>query len=597
MFQDQLQKKVRPFIDLIDDMRSLGIDKELNLPAIVVVGDQSSGKSSVLEALSGVALPRGTGIVTRCPLLLQLCNDQNTVWKAKISYRDQMRGFTEPLEVADYVREAQDKLAGEGDGICEELITLKIMSSTVCDLTLIDLPGIARVPTKGQPQDIAEQIKCLINNYIRREEIIILVVVPCNVDIATTEALQMAQQVDVDGTRTLGILTKPDLIDRGAEKTVLDIVQNQTIPLKLGYVIVKCRGQKQIDDNMSIVDAIEDEKEFFNTHMYFSSLDEKITIGNLSKKLTVTLVEHIKKSLPEISEKIKNMLGDVRNKLNKLRRDHPQDASEKRKCLMKVITDFNEKITQLSNGDTFTRDNLFVLMRKEFTHWMECLTNTEANYSNHVQQVSAEYDEQHRGSELPGFSNYSVFRQVVQKLVGELLKEAIMTVHSVREMLQKQFSKLSKDSFEGYPFLLQFSKRNLERIQDHLTERVTRRIEEQFQMEMLVYTQDKQFNIQNGVDENTTDYTDHDQRHNYPELLKAYYEIVVRRLGDQVPMLIYYFILKEGAKNMCSEMLSLLYKDDIDEVIQEDPNIEINRAKLKAQLDCLLIADDKLSNL
>ncbi|KAJ8005561.1 hypothetical protein DPEC_G00119220 [Dallia pectoralis] len=497
MFQDQLKEKVRPLINLIDDMRSLGIGEELNLPTIVVVGDQSSGKSSVLEALSGVALPRGTGIVTRCPLLLQLCNDQHTSWKAKISYRDISYEFTEPLEVGSHVKEAQDELAGNEDGICEELITLKIMSSKVCDLTLIDLPGIARVAVKGQPEDIAERIKCLINNYIEKEEIIILVVVPCNIDIATTEALLLAQKVDPEGTRTLGILTKPDLIDPGAEKTVFNIVKNKTIPLNLGYVIVKCRGQKQIDDNMSIVDAIEDEQEFFRKHSHFSSLDEKITIGNLSKKLTVTLVEHIKKSLPEISEKIKNMLGDVRNELNKLKREPPQDNPEKKNHLIKVIKEFNEKITQLSYGDSFSQENLF---------------------------------------------------------------------------------------------------KTIESIQDLLSKTARERIAEQFQMEMLVYTQDELFNIQNELEEYTTDYTDHDQRTNYPKLLKAYYEIVVQRLGDQVPMLIVYFILKEGAKNLCSEMLSLLCNSNMDEVLREDPNIEMNRRKLKSLLDNILLADEKLSN-
>uniref|UniRef100_A0A4W5L5D2 Dynamin-type G domain-containing protein n=1 Tax=Hucho hucho TaxID=62062 RepID=A0A4W5L5D2_9TELE len=106
MFQDQLAEKVRPFIDLIDYMRSIGIDKELPLPTIAVVGDQSSGKSSVLETLSGVALPRGTGIVTRCPLLLKLCNDRTVKWEAVISYGGKFRcEFDEPSEVVRYVEQ------------------------------------------------------------------------------------------------------------------------------------------------------------------------------------------------------------------------------------------------------------------------------------------------------------------------------------------------------------------------------------------------------------------------------------------------------------------------------------------------------------
>uniref|UniRef100_A0A4W5RGI0 Dynamin-type G domain-containing protein n=1 Tax=Hucho hucho TaxID=62062 RepID=A0A4W5RGI0_9TELE len=291
--------KVRPFIDLIDDMRSIGIDKELPLPTIAVVGDQSSGKSSVLESLSGVALPRGTGIVTRCPLLLKLCNDKAVKWKAVISYGGKfLYDFDEPSDVVTYVEQAQNMLAGKGVGICEDLITLKITSSTVCDLSLIDLPGIARVAVKGQPDDIGAQIKNLISKFIKKEITIILVVVPCNVDIATTEALKMAQEVDPEGTRTLAILTKPDLIDQGAEKNVLEIVHNRVIFLNMGYVIVKCRGQNQIDENMSISQVIEEELEFFRNHEHFRSLlrEEKATTKCLATKLSNALVKQIKVS-------------------------------------------------------------------------------------------------------------------------------------------------------------------------------------------------------------------------------------------------------------------------------------------------------------
>uniref|UniRef100_A0A673ZH06 Dynamin-type G domain-containing protein n=1 Tax=Salmo trutta TaxID=8032 RepID=A0A673ZH06_SALTR len=438
MFQDQLAEKVRPFIDLVDNMRSIGIDKELPLPAIAVVGDQSSGKSSVLETLSGVALPRGTGIVTRCPLLLQLCNDRTVKWAAVISYGEKVFEFDEPSEVVNHVEQAQNELAGEGLGICEHLITLKITSSTVCDLSLIDLPGIARVAVKGQPDDIGAQIKNLILKFIKNKRTIILVVVPCNVDIATTEALKMAQEVDPEGTRTQAILTKPDLIDPGAEKNVLEIVHNKVIFLNMGYVVVKCRGQKNIDENMSITDAIEEELEFFQNHEHFRSLlrEEKASTKCLATKLSNALVKHIKKSLPQMSATIKERLVEVKHLLSQIEdRPPPLEPAEKRKYLIQVITDFNDQITQLSNGDIIVEENLFDLMRKEFTEWMICLENAKSHYHEVVQQVVDEYDQKHRGSELPGFTNYRVFQHVVQKLVAELKRPAMMTIQTIRGVL------------------------------------------------------------------------------------------------------------------------------------------------------------------
>nr|XP_014030089.1 unnamed protein product [Salmo salar] len=598
MFQDQLAEKVRPFIDLVDNMRSIGIDKELPLPTIAVVGDQSSGKSSVLETLSGVALPRGTGIVTRCPLLLQLCNDRTVKWEAVISYGEKVFDFDEPSEVVNHVEQAQNELAGEGLGICEHLITLKITSSMVCDLSLIDLPGIARVAVKGQPDDIGAQIKNLILKFIKNKRTIILVVVPCNVDIATTEALKMAQEVDPEGTRTQAILTKPDLIDPGAEKNVLEIVHNKVVFLNMGYVIVKCRGQKNIDENMSITDAIEEELEFFQNHEHFRSLlrEEKASTKCLATKLSNALVKHIKKSLPQMSATIKERLVEVKHLLSQIEDRPPLEPEEKRKYLIQVITDFNDQITQLSNGDMIVEENLFELMRKEFTEWMKCLENAKSHYHEVVQQVVDEYDQKHRGSELPGFSNYRVFQRVVQKLVAELKRPAMMTLQTIRDMVQKQFDHLSRESFKNYPYLHRVSMRKNETIQEKQSTIVKERIVEQFEMEMQVYTQDEIFNKHSRM-EGTAEGSVHDTRSKYPELLKAYYEIVVQRLADQVPMLISYFILKQSAKIVCSEMLDLLHRDDTDNILQEDSEIEQYRAKLQAQLDRLILANDKISSL
>ncbi|XP_057183750.1 interferon-induced GTP-binding protein Mx-like [Triplophysa rosa] len=204
VFHDHLEERIRPFIDLIDTLRSIGVQKELALPTIVVIGDQSSGKSSVLEALSGVSLPRGSGIVTRCPLELKLRQVKGGVnWRAFISYREKKVEIKDPSSVEQLISNAQNELAGKGVGICDEPITLTVMSPNVCDLTLIDLPGIARVPVQGQPDDIGNQIKILIFKYIEKTETLNMVVVPCNIDIATTEALKMAQEVDPDGKRTV----------------------------------------------------------------------------------------------------------------------------------------------------------------------------------------------------------------------------------------------------------------------------------------------------------------------------------------------------------------------------------------------------------
>uniref|UniRef100_A0AAR2JYI2 Uncharacterized protein n=1 Tax=Pygocentrus nattereri TaxID=42514 RepID=A0AAR2JYI2_PYGNA len=587
VFHSHLEERVRPYIDLIDSLRLIGIEEDLALPTIAVIGDQSSGKSSVLEALSGVALPRGSGIVTRCPLELKLRKIKGGVqWRAAISYKEEYIEFDDPLLVEHYVAEAQNVLAGDGVGICDDLITLEIMSPHVSDLTLIDLPGIARVPVKGQPDDIGEQIKNLIQTFIEKSETINLVVVPCNVDIATTEALRMAQEVDPEGKRTLAILTKPDLVDRGAEKTILDVVRNQVIPLSKGYIIVKCRGQKQIDEKISPEEATRVERDFFKRHEFFSCLlnEEKATIQCLAGKLTQDLVDHIKKALPLLSEQIKKQLWDLRKELNQCEAGPPLDPQKRKDFLIITLMNFNDKINRLACGEAGNEDNLFVQLRSEFKKWKEHLDSTKSSFHEEVQTVVKEYDLKYRGRELPGFSDYNVFEMVVQRLVIQLKGPAIERLRVVR-------GTSSTDTM--YPFY---------NIQSKQEAKVEQRILEQFEMEQLVYTQDSiYFKTLNGTpgDGKTAsedNYAGLDSRTKYPEMLHSYYEIVVQRLADQVPMLIRYFMLKESAQLLCSEMLGLMDGANVAEVLREESDVSRRRINMQNRMDRLTIAQEKLSN-
>ncbi|KAF4075102.1 hypothetical protein AMELA_G00230790 [Ameiurus melas] len=607
VFHHHLEERVRPYIDLIDSLRMSGIEEDLSLPTIAVIGDQSSGKSSVLEALSGVALPRGSGIVTRCPLELKLrkvkCGVQ---WKAVISYNEDFSEFDDPSLVEGYVQEAQNELAGEGVGICDKLITLEIMTPDVCDLTLIDLPGIARVPVKGQPEDIGHQIKNLIRRYIEKDQTINLVVVPCNVDIATTEALKMAQEVDPEGKRTLAILTKPDLIDRGTEKNILDIIRNQVIPLSKGYVIVKCRGQKEIDDKISLPEATRVEREFFRRHEFFSCLmyEEKATIQCLSTKLTQELVDHIKKSLPLISEEIKKQLWSLRKELSQCEAGPPLDPQKRKTFFIDTLTKFNDKINRLASGEVVNSDNLFVMIRSEFKKWKDHLDNTKASFHKTVQEVVSEYDLKYRGRELPGFSDYKVFEMVVQKLVIQLTGPAIDTLRVIREIIQKEFSDVSKTCFNTYPFLHSVAMNKIDNIQSKQEAKVEQRIMDQFEMEQLVYTQDgiyfktlTETHSAEGQNASVDNFAGFDNRNKYPEMLRAYYEIVVQRLADQVPMLIRYFLLKESAQLLCSEMLGLMDGANVADALREESDVSRRRTGMQNRMHRLTFAQEKLSNI
>uniref|UniRef100_W5L8S6 Myxovirus (influenza virus) resistance F n=1 Tax=Astyanax mexicanus TaxID=7994 RepID=W5L8S6_ASTMX len=613
-FQSHLQNEVRPFIELIDSLRVLGIDKDLNLPSIAVVGDQSSGKSSVLEAISGVALPRGSGIVTRCPLELKLRKKQGQ-WEGKISYKDHSETFYDPSQVESLVRRAQDVLAGNGVGICHELISLEISSSEVCDLTLIDLPGITRVPVKGQPDDIGDQIRSLILKYITKDETINLVVVPCNVDIATTEALRMAQEVDPHGSRTLAILTKPDLIDRGAEGDVLKIVQGKVIPLSKGYIIVRCRGQQDINDKISLSEAMQIEKDFFRKHRCFSSLldEDKATTECLARKLTVDLVAHIKKSLPHLTDQVQSILSQVQAELKKYQEGPPIDHNMMGPYLSQVINEFSDNIHELARSGDSQHKNLYALLRPVFKQWDGYLRSSQISFKEAVDRMIYKYDDLHRGRELLTFSDYSSLESLVKHQVKALEEPAMETLKIIREIIQDEFKNVCEKSFDNYPHLRYIVMTMIDDIQSKQEAQVETRIKEFIRMEQLVFTQDSilQQKLSNSKLSSQEDLNDEafydddgifsssgcaalDSRKLIPEKTVLYYEIAYQRLSDYLPMLLQLFMLKDAAKMLRDQMMDLRNGADVMKLLSEGSEKGRKKAELFQHLQRLKEAQSRI---
>ncbi|XP_027011998.2 interferon-induced GTP-binding protein MxA [Tachysurus fulvidraco] len=631
---EQYEEKVRPCIDLIDSLRALGVEKDLALPAIAVIGDQSSGKSSVLEALSGVALPRGSGIVTRCPLELKMKRSQEKdFWHGKIKYKkdndqDYEEDIEDPADVEKRIREAQDHMAGVGVGISDDLISLEVTSADVPDLTLIDLPGIARVAVKGQPENIGEQIKRLIRKFIVKQETINLVVVPCNVDIATTEALKMAQEVDPNGERTLGILTKPDLVDKGTEDTVVSIINNEIIYLTKGYMIVRCRGQKEIMDRVSLLEATEKEKDFFKEHPHFSELYEegKATIPNLAEKLTLELVHHIELSLPRLEEQIEIKLAETQVEMDRYGSGPPIEPEERIFFLIDKVTAFTQDAINLTTGEELKNVqhlNIFSSLRMQFAHWKAHLDKSGGAFNRRIEKEVNEYEEKYRGRELPGFINYKTFEVMVKDQIKQLEEPAIRTLKEISDLIRKNFIQLAQQSFTGFPNLLKMTKAKIESIKQAKESEADSMLRTQFKMELIVYTQDSMYSntlrmlkqeeererektcsddgiilSSPGPSYLRSSFSHLDNRATLEELtfhLKSYYSIACKRLADQLPLVIRYLLLQELAAQLQREMLQLLQeKSNTDQLLKEDHDIGSKRNNLQGRLKRLMEARDYL---
>ncbi|KAL1901564.1 vacuolar protein sorting-associated protein 1 [Ceratocystis pirilliformis] len=351
---------------LQDVFATVGVNNPIDLPQISVVGSQSSGKSSVLENIVGRDfLPRGSGIVTRRPLVLQLINrpsgtnnsaDDISTDGDKAANADEWGEFLhlpgqkiyDFNKIRDEITRETDAKVGRNAGISPAPINLRIYSPNVLTLTLVDLPGLTKVPVGDQPHDIERQIREMVLKYIGKSNAIILAVTAANQDLANSDGLKMAREVDPEGQRTIGVLTKVDLMEEGSD--VVDILAGRIIPLRLGYVPVVNRGQRDIDNKKPIQAALENEKNFFENHKAYRNKSPYCGTPYLARKLNLILMMHIKQTLPEIKARISSSLQKYTSELESL---GPSILGNSANIVLNVITEFtNEWRTVLDGNNT-----------------------------------------------------------------------------------------------------------------------------------------------------------------------------------------------------------------------------------------------------
>uniref|UniRef100_A0A8C7A2Z7 Dynamin-2 n=1 Tax=Neovison vison TaxID=452646 RepID=A0A8C7A2Z7_NEOVI len=290
-----------PLVNKLQDaFSSIGQSCHLDLPQIAVVGGQSAGKSSVLENFVGRDfLPRGSGIVTRRPLILQLIF-------SKTEYAEflhcKSKKFTDFDEVRQEIEAETDRVTGTNKGISPVPINLRVYSPHVLNLTLIDLPGITKVPVGDQPPDIEYQIKDMILQFISRESSLILAVTPANMDLANSDALKLAKEVDPQGLRTIGVITKLDLMDEGTDAR--DVLENKLLPLR--------------------------------------------------RQLT----NHIRESLPALRSKLQSQLLSLEKEVEEYKNFRPDDPTRKTKALLQMVQQFGVDFEKRIEGSGDQVDTL-----------------------------------------------------------------------------------------------------------------------------------------------------------------------------------------------------------------------------------------------
>ncbi|XP_062283547.1 dynamin-2-like isoform X5 [Scomber scombrus] len=346
-----------PLINKLQDaFSSIGQSCNLDLPQIAVVGGQSAGKSSVLENFVGRDfLPRGSGIVTRRPLILQLVN---SITEHAEFLHCKGRKFVDFDEVRLEIEAETERLTGSNKGISPIPINLRVYSPNVLNLTLIDLPGMTKVAVGDQPVDIEHQIRDMLMQFITKESCLILAVTPANTDLANSDALKIAKEVDPQGLRTIGVITKLDLMDEGTDAR--DILENKLLPLRRGYIGVVNRSQKDIDGKKDIRAALAAERKFFLSHPAYRHIAERMGTPHLQKTLNQQLTNHIRDTLPGLRSKLQSQLLSLEKEVDEYKNFRPDDPTRKTKALLQMVQQFGvdfEKCIE-GSGDQVDTSNL-----------------------------------------------------------------------------------------------------------------------------------------------------------------------------------------------------------------------------------------------
>jgi len=410
-----------PIINKLQDVFNTVGSESIQLPQIVVVGNQSSGKSSILENIVGRDfLPRGQGIVTRRPLILQLIhvppdassthqyeqqtdnelvdvtngngvgvnglmgedalnNDahegdlngngldeqQSEEFSNNVpptEQQQQQQQHHEAIDTSEWgkflhtkerryynfntirqeIMNETNRVAGEGKNVSTQPINLKIYSPRVVNLTLVDLPGMTKIPVGSQPLDIEVQIRTTILKYIQNPNALILAVTGANTDMATSEAIKIAKEVDPDGNRTLAVVTKLDLMDHGTD--AMDLLYGRVIPVKLGIIGCVNRSQLDIKNNKTIQEALTTEHEYFKEH--YPMIANRNGTKFLTKTLNKLLLSHIRHCLPDLKSRVNMMISQYQTLLN----SYGEAVIDKGATLLSIITKFSSTYCETIEG-------------------------------------------------------------------------------------------------------------------------------------------------------------------------------------------------------------------------------------------------------
>ena len=454
---DQMMLLTKKMIEIRSLLQTVGQSNALTLPSIVVVGSQSSGKSSVLEAIVGHEfLPKGANMVTRRPIELTLVNTPN----AQAEYGEfPALGLGKVTDFSQIQRTLTDlNLAvPASDCVSDDPIQLSIYSPNVPDLSLIDLPGYIQVSGLDQPPELKQKISDLCDKYLQPPNVI-LAISAADVDLANSTALRASRRVDPRGERTIGVVTKMDLVDPQRGATILT---DRKYPLRLGYVGVVSRIPQTSGGLFSrasgnITNAIaRNENAYFSAHPLEFGLESDLAVGTttLRKKLMHVLEQSMASSLQGTSEAIHQELEEATYEFKVQYNDRPLSAES---YLAESLDAFKHSFKEFA--ESFGRAQVRELLKEELDQRVLDLL-AQRYWNKPVEDLAPPLAEIDPLSELPKANADSLYwERKLDASTSSLTKLGIgrLATTVVANALQSEVDRLiSASTFSSHPFARQ----------------------------------------------------------------------------------------------------------------------------------------------
>lgn len=507
--------------------------------------------------------------------------------------------YTDFGEVCEEIINETNFIAGDNKGIVDTPINLKIFSTDVVNLTLVDLPGMTKIPVGEQPDDIELQIEKMIKKYIENPKSVILAVTAANTDLATSEALKFAKRIDPEGARTLAVLTKLDLMNDDTENGTEDateVLTGSLIPVKLGIIGVVNRTQKDIDGNKPMDKQLEKEAKFLAEN--YPLLAAQHGTPFLAKTLSNLLMTHIEKCLPELRVRVNAKMTEIQ----KLNDALGKEVIDKDKTLLDVIEAFSKAYKTTiegtsSDSETSGPTKLYSIIHDGFTKTIEAIKPVVDEQDQSIIDVLSNS----MGSRPTLFNNpdFDVpFGKLVKKQISLFNDPSLKCLDQVHMEMLKNIQECGSDmqlEMQRFPILkgkmfdivtklinshLKVVKARVADVID-VEKAYINIMHPDFKPEIKIELKTRQTNTKAGDAE--------EQKKNLEilgKLINAYLCVSRKTIQDIVPKTIMRFLVNEVAGEIKSELIQNLYKvNGDDNILQEEHGIKTRREGTKKLLE------------